>query len=81
MAFWPALTLMMFAIAFFLWGGAHVLPPLVVVIAVMGVLAWMVVLLVRGFKRMRLPKPTQMHRRSVDSVAGAPVSASVDACV
>ena len=80
-AFWPALTLMMFAIAFFLWGGAHVLPPLVVVIAVMGVLAWMVVLLVRGFKRMRLPKPTQIYRRLDDSVDGAPVSSLMDELV
>jgi uncharacterized protein (TIGR02302 family) len=77
-AFWPTLTLILFAIAFFLWGGVRVLPPLAVVIAGMGVFAWMVLLLVRGCQRMHLPTPPQVYSRLDDSVTGAPVSSLMD---
>ena len=78
-AFWPVLTLILFTIAFFLWGGVGVLPPLVVVIASMCVFACIVFLLIGGIKRMHLPTPSQVYRRLDDSVEGAPVSSLMDA--
>jgi uncharacterized protein (TIGR02302 family) len=77
-AFWPTLTLALFTVAFYLWGGARVLPPLLVGIATMGVFVWLVLLLVRGCKRMRMPTRAQVYSRLDDSVPGAPVAGLMD---
>jgi uncharacterized protein (TIGR02302 family) len=77
-AFWPAATLLLFTTAFYLWGGVWVLAPLAVVIGAMLVFAWLVLLLISGFKMMKLPTSHQIYRRLDQSVEGTPVSSLMD---
>ena len=77
-AFWPVMTLVLFAAAFSLWGGVWMLPPLVVITGGMLVLVWLVLLLISGFKMMKLPTSPQIYRRLDQSVEGTPVSSLMD---